>query len=113
MARPGGFAKGRGGRSRVGHYALGSLATPAFDAAARAFRKTNQLGDTITSVYDMAGRLTKKEYRTLANSPAGTIASQDTFTFDAASRMLTERSSCGKRWRPRIQRTCKHALISG
>ncbi len=65
------------------------IETTAYDPAGRPQRKTNQLGDTITSVYDLAGRLTKKEYRTLANSPAGTIASQDTFTFDAASRMLT------------------------
>ena len=61
----------------------------AYDAAGRLLRKTNQLGDTITSVYDLGGRTLSRQYRTLANSPSGTIASQDTFTFDAASRMLT------------------------
>ncbi len=61
----------------------------AFDAAGRGFRKTNQLGDTITSTYDLGGRTLSRQYRTLANSPNGTITSTDTFTFDAASRMLT------------------------
>ena len=38
--------------------------------------------------YDLAGRTTSKNYRTLANSPSGTIADTDAFTFDKASRML-------------------------
>ena len=61
----------------------------AYDAAGRLLRKTNQLGDTITSVYDLGGRTLSRQYRTLANSPNGTITSTDTFTYDAASRMLT------------------------
>jgi hypothetical protein len=40
----------------------------------------------MTSVYDMASRVIKREYRTKANSPSGPIADQDTFTYDAASR---------------------------
>jgi YD repeat-containing protein len=31
----------------------------------------------------------QRDYRTAANSPTGTIADSDTFTFDKASRMLT------------------------
>jgi RHS repeat-associated protein len=65
------------------------IETTAYDEAGRKLRTTNQLGDTITHVYDMGSRLLKKEYRTMANSPSGTIASQDTFTYDAGSRMLT------------------------
>ena len=64
----------------------------AYDAAGRAFRKTNQLGDTITSVYDMAGRTLSREYRTLANSPSGATGSVDGFTYDAASRLLAATS---------------------
>ncbi|RLS53154.1 MAG: RHS repeat protein [Planctomycetota bacterium] len=65
------------------------IETTAFDPAGRGFRKTNQLGDTMTSVYDMGSRVTARQYRTLANSPAGTTSSVDTFTYDAASRLLT------------------------
>lgn len=52
-------------------------------------RKTQQTGETITYVYDPAGRMLRREYRTLANSPAGAISDQDEFTYDAAGRMLT------------------------
>ncbi len=55
-------------------------------------RTTNQLGDTITQVYDLGGRLLRKEFRTLANSPAGTLTSQDTYSYDAASRLLAATS---------------------
>ena len=55
-------------------------------------RTTNQLGDTIAQVYDLGGRLLRKEFRTLANSPSGTLSSQDTYTYDAASRLLTAAS---------------------
>lgn len=67
----------------------------------RAVLKTDQKGDTIALVYDMAGRMLTREYRTLANSTvatpnigvgpfvSGNIADQDTFTYDAAGRMLT------------------------
>jgi len=60
-----------------------------YDSLNRVLRTTDQLGDTITHVYDSAGRLLAKDYRTLANSPSGTIADSDTFTFDATGRMLT------------------------
>ena len=39
------------------------------DAAGRVLRKQDQKGDTCTMNYDLAGRLTSKDYRTLANSP--------------------------------------------
>ncbi len=59
------------------------------DAAGRVLRKQDQKGDTCTMNYDLAGRLTSKNYRTLANSPSGTIADTDAFTYDKAGRMLT------------------------
>src|SRR5690606_11447144 len=58
-------------------------------AAGRLLRFTDQLGETITHVYDLAGRRTSREYRTLANSPSGTIADSDTFTYDGMGRILT------------------------
>lgn len=61
----------------------------AYDPAGRASVKIDQKGDTITLVYDLASRMTRREYRTQANSPSGAIADQDTFTYDSASRMLT------------------------
>ena len=35
------------------------------------------------------GRMTSRNYRTAANSPSGTIADTDTFTFDRSGRMLS------------------------
>ena len=61
----------------------------AYDAAGRLLRRTDQLGDTVTHVYDLAGRRTVREYRTAANSPAGTIADRDEFSYDAAGRILS------------------------
>ena len=59
------------------------------DPAGRVLRKQDQKGDTCTMNYDLAGRLTSRDYRTLANSPSGTIADTDAFTYDKAGRMLT------------------------
>ena len=64
----------------------------AYDELNRLIRKTDQLGDTINFVYDVAGRLLARDYRTKANSPNGTIADSDTFSYDAAGRMLTAHS---------------------
>ena len=75
--------------------------TTAYGAAGRAVLKQDQQGDTAALVYDMAGRMLAREYRTLANSTiatpnagvgpfvTGNIADQDTFTYDAAEKMLT------------------------
>ena len=63
-----------------------------YDPAGRLSLKTDQLGDTVTYKYDLAGRLENREYRTAANSPNGTIADTDTFTYDHAGRMLTAAS---------------------
>ncbi len=75
--------------------------TTAYDAAGRAVSKQDRLGETAALVYDMAGRMLAREYRTLANSTiatpntglgpfvTGNIADQDTFTYDAAGKMLT------------------------
>ncbi len=59
------------------------------DPTGRTLRKEDQLGDTVTYNYDLAGRLEKRDYRTKVNSPSGTIADTDTFTYDDAGRMLT------------------------
>lgn len=64
----------------------------AFDPASRLKLRTDQRGNTCTFNMDLAGRLTSKDYRLRVNSPSGTIAETDTFTYDAASRMLTAES---------------------
>ena len=64
----------------------------AYDELNRLIRKTDQLGDTISFVYDVAGRLLARDYRTKANSANGTIADSDTFSYDAAGRMLIAKS---------------------
>jgi YD repeat-containing protein len=71
-----------------------------YDAMSRPQVKTDQLGDTVVFTFDMASRLTQRDYRTYANSgdsnsdgiPDGTIADSDTFAYDADSRMLTATS---------------------
>ena len=60
-----------------------------YDTVGRIELRTDQNGDTMTSVYDMASRVLRREYRLKANSPSGPIADQDSFTYDAASRMST------------------------
>ncbi len=59
-------------------------------------RREDQKGDTVTFNHTMAGTITSRNYRTsscrfgwAANSPSGTIADSDTFTFDNLGRMLT------------------------
>jgi len=64
----------------------------AHDPAGWMLRKTDQLGDTVTFNYDLAGRMTRRDYRTAANSPSGTIADSDMFTHDDAGRTLTAAS---------------------
>ena len=61
----------------------------AYDPAERMFRKTDQLGDTVTMNFNLASQMTRRDYRTKANSPSGTIADSDTFSFDRSGRMLT------------------------
>jgi len=74
--------------STVGQPGYG-IVTFVYDKAARVSRKQDQAGDTCSYNYDLAGRMTSRNYRTAANSPSGTIADTDTFTFDRAGRMLT------------------------
>jgi RHS repeat-associated protein len=76
------------GGSSVGQTGYG-IVTFVYDNAGRVLRKQDQLGDTVTHNYDLAGRMTSRNYRTAANSPSGTIADTDTFTFDRSGRMLT------------------------
>lgn len=68
------------------------IITFTFDNAGRVLRKQDQAGDTCTYNYDLVSRLTSRNYRTLANSPSGTISDSDTYTFDRAGRMLTATS---------------------
>jgi uncharacterized protein len=74
--------------SAVGTSGYG-IVTFVYDNAGRVQRKQDQLGDTCTYNYDLAGRMTSRNYRAAANSPMGTIADSDSFTFDRAGRMLT------------------------
>jgi RHS repeat-associated protein len=76
------------GGSTVGQTGYG-IVTFVYDNAGRVLRKQDQLGVTLTHSYDLAGRMTRRDYRTAANSPSGIIADSDTFTFDRASRMRT------------------------
>jgi RHS repeat-associated protein len=76
------------GGSTVGQTGYG-IVTFVYDNAGRVLRKQDQLGVTLTHSYDLAGRMNRRDYRTAANSPSGTIADSDTFTFDRASRMRT------------------------
>jgi YD repeat-containing protein len=59
------------------------------DDAGRVELKQDQLGDTCTYSYDLAGRMESRSYRTKANSPTGTVADADTFTYDSSSHLLT------------------------
>jgi len=57
--------------------------TCTYDALQRMLLKTDQLGDTCLNVYDLAGRMTAKEY-----TSGGSFESRDTFVYDDASRIL-------------------------
>ena len=65
------------------------IVTMQYDAQSRLLRMTDQLGDTVTYHYDDAGRLLQRDYRTAANSPSGSIADSDVFTYDAGGLILT------------------------
>ena len=67
-----------------GRYVIRALVT-----TVRLQRRTNQPGDTITHLDDLASLMLSREHRPLANSPSGATASADTFTYDADSWMLT------------------------
>jgi YD repeat-containing protein len=51
--------------------------------------RTDQQGDTCEYEYDLAGRLLSKDYTGHASGPLNGVTDSDTFTYDAASRMLT------------------------
>ena len=59
------------------------------DDAGRVEMKTDQNGDTVTFSYNLAGHIVQHDYRTKANSPTGTIADSDTYTYDKSGRVLT------------------------
>ena len=52
-----------------------------YDPAGRVRMKTDQQGDTCTFTYNLGGQLLSRAYRTAANSPSGTVADSDTFSF--------------------------------
>jgi YD repeat-containing protein len=60
-----------------------------FDPMGRSQRRTDQLGDTVTTIYDMVSRILQRDFRTRANSPSGTISDSDVMTHDRMGRMLT------------------------
>ena len=43
----------------------------------------------VTHAFDLAGRLTRRDYRLYANSPSGTISDSDVLTYDDAGRLAT------------------------
>jgi YD repeat-containing protein len=49
------------------------IVTFVYDNAGRVLRKQDQLGDTVTHTYDLAGRMTTRAYRTRVNSPSGRL----------------------------------------
>ena len=57
-----------------------------YDALSRKELCIDQKGDNVTYIYDMASRLERRDYR---NHNVSTIESQDTFTYDGASRLKT------------------------
>ncbi len=65
------------------------IVTFVYDNAGRVLRKQDQQGDTVTFNYDLAGRMSSRDFRLRVNSPSGTIADSDVFTYDRAGRMLT------------------------
>ncbi len=65
------------------------IVTFVYDNAGRVLRKQDQQGDTVTFNYDLAGRMSSRDFRLRVNSPSGTIADSDVFTYARAGRMLT------------------------
>ena len=65
--------------------ALGDSLSYSYDALRRLVTKTDQLNDTTSYVYDLAGRMTSRLYKTGGT----TLESTDTFTYDGASRLIT------------------------
>jgi len=59
------------------------------DAVGRTLVRTDQQGDTCTYDYDLAGRLTGRDYSGHASGPLASVTDSDTFIYDASSRMLT------------------------
>ena len=66
-------------------YADAGVTASSYDALRRKDITIDQLGDTVTYNYDLASRLLTRKYHTSGT----TLESTDTFTYDAASRVLT------------------------
>lgn len=60
-----------------------------YDHLGRTLRTTDQQGDTITYIFDDAGRMIQRDYRTLADGSTDSITDGDTFTYDAVGRTVT------------------------
>ncbi|MFT6793596.1 MAG: YD repeat-containing protein [Rubritalea sp.] len=74
--------------------------TQNFDALGRVSIKVDQIGTTCSMVYDLASRMTEKQYHTGATPAQGgtvtqgpTLESTDTFSYDAASRITQAAST--------------------
>lgn len=82
---------GHGPTSSIGD-ADYDLVSFTYDAARRISVKTDQQGDTATHNYDLAGRLTSRDYQGGPNSPLFGQSASDTFAYDAAGRMTSATS---------------------
>ncbi|WP_164104129.1 RHS repeat-associated core domain-containing protein [Candidatus Laterigemmans baculatus] len=60
-----------------------------YDPAGRVEEREDQQGDTCTYSYDLAGRLESRDYVGHSSGPLSGQSATDSFTYDAASRMLT------------------------
>jgi YD repeat-containing protein len=74
--------------STVGQTGYG-IGTFTYDPVGRVDVRTDQQGDTCTYDYDLAGRLTSCNYVGMTGGPLSGQSYSDSFTYDAASRMLT------------------------
>ena len=59
------------------------------DAVGRVKEQRDQRGTVITYLYDLAGRVVRREYRDLGKTPGDVPDDFDSFTYDAAGRVLT------------------------
>ena len=60
-----------------------------YDAAGRLKVRTDQKGDFVTHLYDLAGRRTSREYRSFGKTAADDADDTDTFTFDEDGNILS------------------------
>lgn len=69
--------------------AVNDQVTLVYDGARRLKTRTDQQGDYITMIWDMANRRSAREYRDHTKQPTDPPNDTDSFTFDGANHMLT------------------------